>query len=403
VQPGSELDRIARKRGTSTYLPGRVLPMLPEALSNDACSLIEGQRRLAIVCEMLIGHDGVTKSQRIFEATIVSRKRLSYDSAQALLDAGDNSDHVTAQLQTLNALRAALFERRRTQFLAMEERPDFKLETDADGRLTAIQRIDRNDAHRIVEECMLAANRAACDFLLQHKLPALFIAHAGFRAERHDHVRQLIASQYPEQKDIAFNELSGYIDLIRHIEQHPTDVPVYTLLSRQLERSQISTSPAPHFGMGLPCYTTITSPIRKYHDLCVHRVIKAFLHSQKIVPPDSKLPEQLQEASQRARQSSRELEQWLKCIYLQPHVGRQFRGEITQIGSRHIGVYLEEFDCIGHVDVKALNEKFQFDAVTSELRNGDKVLRLHQKLDVALAAVDVGNRQITLLPVAAAA
>lgn len=401
VDVNSDIDRIARKRGTSTYLPGRVLPMLPEALSNEACSLLEGQRRLVVVCEMLINRDGVTQSQRLFEATIISKKRLSYDEAQALLNANDTNDALTVQLNTLNALRAALFERRRSQYLAMEERPDFKLETDADGRLTAIKRMDRNDAHRIVEECMLVTNRAACDFVLEHKLPALFIAHAGFRGERHDNVRQLIASQYPDKKDIAFNELTGYIELIRHIEQHPTEVPVYTLLSRQLERSQITTAPAPHFGMGLPCYTTITSPIRKYHDLSIHRVIKSFLHperarAQKPAPIDTRLTEQLQEAVLRAKQSSRELEQWLKCIYLQPHIGRHFNGEIMQIGSRNIGVYLEEFDCNGHIEVKTLTDKFQFDGVTCELRCGDKVFRLHQRVDVTLVSVDTPTRQITL-------
>jgi ribonuclease R len=396
VDVNSEIDRIARKRGTSTYLPGRVLPMLPEALSNEACSLLEGQRRLVVVCEMQIDRAGVTQSQRLFEATIISKKRLSYDEAQALLNANDANDPLTAQLNTLNALRAALFERRRSQYLAMEERPDFKLETDADGRLTAIKRMDRVDAHRIVEECMLVTNRAACDFLLEHKLPALFIAHAGFRGERHDNVRQLIASQYPDQKDIAFNELTGYIELIRHIERHPTEVPVYTLLSRQLERSQITTAPAPHFGMGLPFYTTITSPIRKYHDLSIHRIIKSFLRAQKPVPVDARLTEQLQEAVLRAKQSSRELEQWLKCIYLQPYLGRHFNGEIMQIGSRNIGVYLEEFDCNGHIDVKTLNDKFQFEGVTSELRCGNKVFRLHQRVDVTLVSVDPTTRQITL-------
>jgi ribonuclease R len=396
VDLNSDIDRIARKRGTSTYLPGRVLPMLPEALSNEACSLLEGQRRLVVVCEMQIGHDGVTQSQRLFEATIISKRRLSYDEAQSLLDANDPGSPLAAQLNTLNALRAALFERRRSQYLAMEERPDFKLETDADGRLTAIKRMDRNDAHRIVEECMLVTNRAACDFLLQHKLPALFVTHAGFRGERHDNVRQLITSQYPDKKDVAFNELAGYVELIRHIEQHPTEVPVYTLLSRQLERSQITTTPAPHFGMGLPFYTTITSPIRKYNDLSIHRIIKAFLKGQKPSTIDAKLTEQLQEAVLRAKQSSRELEQWLKCIYLEPHAGRHFNGEIMQIGSRNIGVYLEEFDCNGHIDVKTLNDKFQFDGITSELRCGDKVFRLHQRVDVTLVSVDTAARQITL-------
>jgi len=409
VTPNSDIDRIAKKRGTSTYLPGRVLPMLPEALSNEACSLLEGQQRLVVVCEMQIDRDGVTTSQHIFEATIVSKKRLSYESAQELLDTADasgaaSSDKVRAQLLTLNALRAALFERRRSQYLAMEERPDFKLETDIDGRLTAIKRIDRNDAHRIIEECMLVANRAACDFLLEHKLPALFIAHAGFRSERHENVRQLITSQYPDKKDIAFNELAGYIELIRHIEQNPTEVPVYTLLSRQLERSQIALAPAPHFGMGLPFYSTFTSPIRKYHDLTIHRIIKAFLRQDNApdqkadadTTPTEQLTQQLQEAIQRAKQSSRELEQWLKCIYLQPHAGKSFKGEIAQIGSRNIGVYLDEFDCNGHIDIKTLNEKFQFDAVVSELRCGEKVFRLHQRVDVTLVDVDPATRQITL-------
>jgi len=402
VTPNSDIDRIAKKRGTSTYLPGRVLPMLPEALSNEACSLLEGQQRLVVVCEMQIDREGVTTSQRIFEATIISRKRLSYESAQELLDKADSSDAATAQLLTLNALRAALFARRRSQYLAMEERPDFKLETDIDGRLTAIKRIDRNDAHRIIEECMLVANRAACDFLLEHKLPALFIAHAGFRSERHENVRQLISSQYPDKKDIAFNELAGYIELIRHIEQNPTDVPVYTLLSRQLERSQIALAPAPHFGMGLPFYSTFTSPIRKYHDLTIHRIIKAFLKAkqEKAFAIDAmvteQLTQQLQEAIQRAKQSSRELEQWLKCIYLKPYAGKNFKGEIMQIGSRNIGVYLDEFDCNGHIDIKTLNDKFQFDAVVSELRCGERVFRLHQRVDVTLVDVDTTTRQITL-------
>ena len=395
VDAGTELDRIARKRGTSTYLPGRVLPMLPEALSNEACSLLENQQRLALVCEMQIDASGVATAPRIVEATITCKKRLSYDSAQALLDANDDSA-LGQLLQTLNQLRAALFNYRRTHTLAMEEKPDYKLETDADGRLTAIKRVDRVDAHRIIEECMLVTNRSACEFLISNNLPALFITHSGFRSERHDNVRQLIASQYPDKKDIAFNELGGYIELIRFIEQNPTPVPVYTLLSRQLERSQITTTPAPHFGLGLPAYTTFTSPIRKYHDLTVHRIIKAFLRAQKTATPDATLTEQLQEATLRARQASRELELWLKCIFLQPLVGKTFDGEISQVGSRNLSVYLDDFDCAGQVDVKTLNDKFQFDGVINELRGSERQFRLHQRVRVELKSVDTASRQITL-------
>src|SRR5690606_8196690 len=293
VKPDSALDRAIAARANTVYFPGQTVAMLPEALANDHCSLIEGAERAVLVCRMDIDAAGNIVGSDMLEARIRSHARLSYDEVAAVLQ---GADAVTAQrenIKTLAAAATALRGQSDRDHLLMSERPDSRMQLDEHGRITAIIVQQKTAANQLVEECMVAANRCAADYLQQNNASgALYVCHSGFRAERRDNIAQLLGARLPEKAGVDTTTLAGYIELIQSLDQQQvaadtdthtgteTAPPLRAILSRWLERSQIKTTAAPHFGMGLPRYTTFTSPIRKYSDFLVHRAIKACLHNK---------------------------------------------------------------------------------------------------------------------------
>jgi len=276
-------EKEARHRASSAYFPGQPRAMLPPAISQELGSLMADRRRLALVCDVHVAADGTLGDYQLRPAIIRSHGKLAYESVAAFFDARVDDELSAlddATLQSLNHLKAvgeALRQWRGTHALVNEDRPDYRLRLDENRKIRSIEKRYQTSAHRLVEECMITANRCAADFLSRRNEDGLFITHAGVRSEKTDNIRQLLETHCPELLDIDPTTPEGFARLVRKASALETDLPVKSIVMRQLERAEMATQAAPHHGMGLELYTTMTSPLRKYSDYFVHRLIRYHL------------------------------------------------------------------------------------------------------------------------------
>ncbi len=407
IKAGSTLEKTIAARGTSAYLPGLSVPMLPEQLANERCSLQPDVERLALVCEMWIDNSGHIARCQFSEARVRSYARLSYEQATEFLDAPDTPTPSAwnDSLRALQAVSASLQQRRRREHVVLPERGEYRAQLDGNGKIAGYQQQRKNAARQLVEECMIATNRCAADFLRDDN--AIFVGHRGFRSERHDTIRKLIAAELPQlaQRNIA--TLPDYIALMQCIAQPqnsnpaPSELPLREILLRSLERSQFSASAMPHFGMGLERYTTVTSPIRKFNDYLVQRAIKAKLRGESNTAIDAALIAQLQDCSERVRQASNFAQQWLDCDYLERQAhDKIWRGTLVHITSSGVVVRLVDNGIQGFVDTRHSGEKFSFDPVYMRLSSAQRKFELEQEVDVKVDAIDMKKHSIafTLAP-----
>lgn len=403
IVPGSPQEQAIAARAATVYLPGLTVAMLPERLANERCSLQPDSERLALVCALQVAADGRIDSYEFCEARIRSHAKLDYAGAALQLDdAGAPAQPWSDTVRELGAAATALQRQRGSAHLLMPDQPDYRPELDAHGRISAIRRLDKTSAHRVVEECMVATNRCAADYL--RETDAIFVCHNGFRSERRDAVARLMAEQLPELNDIDVGALSGYVTLLQALERGDNPLPLRATLIRFLERSQLRTRAAPHFGMGLPCYTTITSPIRKYSDFLLHRLIKAKLRGEQLPQVEEQQLTALQERNDRVRQAAQLAEQWLHCEYLQRQGGAELQGSICHVNSSGFSVRLDDTGIEGFVDLRHTGEKFSFDTHYLRLSSATRQFQLEQSVAVTVAAIDMKRRSITFqLPAAAAA
>lgn len=385
IAAGSPLDKAAKARATSVYLPGKTQPMLPEAITRDRCSLLPEQDRAAIVCDMQVSPAGEITAVNFCEALIHSHAKLSYSAVQAHLDGSEPLD--IPQLAVLQNVALALRSARSQVALIMPEQPDFRYQLDDDGRISAIHKILRNDAHRLVEECMLAANRSAAEWL--GDAPAIFSAHAGLREDRLDSVRAVIAEVLPALADTDVSSLEGYVALIKATADSDSDLPLRSIFARMLQPGQLSLSPKPHFGLGLRRYSTFTSPLRKYGDLVAQRCIRAKLNASTPTLPSASDLDALQEALRNARQASRHLERWLQYQYLaKQDSGQIYPGHIAHLNGGGFTVELDETGINGFVEARTIPEKLSFDANTLRLFNDKQQFQLDKPVRVKVAELD---------------
>ncbi len=407
ISPDNPLEELAKERVTSIYLPGRTLPMLPEELSHQYCSLLPNEKRLALVCQIQISSEGVIIQTEYVEALIESKAKLSYEEAESLLKNIENNNNketennndaqktvLIEQLGLLWQIRNQRYERRDKDNLIMVEKPDYKPVLNERQQLVDIQKVARNNAHRLIEECMLTANQATAEFLNQNTDSALYIAHPGFKKEKLPTIEKLLSKTLSDFETGDLTEPENYRKLIRHVAQQKDESSLHTLLTKLLDRSETTLHAKPHMGMGLKCYTTFTSPLRKYHDFLVHRMVKAILHNQKPIPVDEKTIHHIQEKILQARQASNELEQWLKCLYLSQHKG-SFTASIQHIHSRGLNCRIDELDINIAVDNKTLQGKYKFDSLLMELRGKKHSFKLNQTVQVQLTSVDM-HRKLAL-------
>jgi ribonuclease R len=398
VRNGDALDMDARERGTSVYFPRRVIPMLPEKLSNGLCSLNPNVDRLAMVCELAISARGEMGRYEFYPAVFRSRARLTYTEVWQKISSGKPPENLAVLYDVFKVLLAARTERGAIDFETVETRMLF----DAKGKIERIVAEPRNDAHRLIEECMLAANVCAGKFLAEAGHPALYRVHDVPAAEKVEALRQFLAElglqlpggQVPRPKD--------YAQLLERIRKRPDFALLQTILLRSLKQAMYSPSNVGHFGLAFDAYVHFTSPIRRYPDLLVHRAIKAVLQKTKYAGVDwEALGKHCSEMERRADDASRDVENWLKCYYMRDYVGKTFSGTITGVTPFGVFVTLDEYFVDGLVHISELGrDYFQFDAARHMLmgERTKKRFRLADRMTVKLVRVDLESRKIDLVP-----
>jgi ribonuclease R len=395
VRHGDALDADARERGTSVYFPRRVIPMLPEKLSNGLCSLNPGVDRLAMVCEMAVGAGGELAGFEFYPAAIRSRARHTYTEVWSALSSGDAPEHLERLFKVLARQRAR---RGAIDFETVETRMEF----DAHGKIERIVAQPRNDAHRIIEECMLAANVCAGNFIAERDHPVLYRVHDVPAAERVAALREFLAGLGLQLPGGEVPRPADYAQLLEHIRERPDFNLLQTLLLRSLKQAIYSPSNLGHFGLAFEAYVHFTSPIRRYPDLLVHRAVKALLSQRKYSGVDwEELGRHCSETERRADEASRDVENWLKCYYMRDHVGGTFSGTVTGVVPFGLFVTLDEYFVDGLVHISELGrDYFQYDAVRHMLlgERSKKRFRLTDRIRVKLARVDLEARKIDLVP-----
>ena len=410
VQPGSALDKDAYDRGNSVYFPRRVVPMLPEKLSNGLCSLNPNVERLCMACDMQLSGTGEIKQYRFYPAVMWSHARLTYtDVAAALYDREPKMrkklDALLPHLDNLDAVFRLLLKARHKRGAIDFETVETRMVFDDNGKIERIEPYERNDAHRLIEECMLAANVCASDFLKEREHPALYRIHEGPTPERLLKLRdflgtfglQLGGGDDPQAKD--------YAALLEKIQGRPDKQLLQTVMLRSLRQAIYSPDNVGHFGLAYESYTHFTSPIRRYPDLLIHRGIKSALAARRYEPGDwSDIGLHCSATERRADEATREVEAWLKCFYMQDRIGEEFEGSISAVVPFGIFVALDNVFVEGLVHVSELGQDyFHFDekahAMVGE-RTGMRY-RLSDRVQVQLVRVDMEQNKIDfrLVPV----
>lgn len=385
ILPGSALDKAAAARGTSVYLPGKTQVMFPEAITKDLCSLLPEQDRAALVCTMQVSEHGEISQVSFCEALIRSHAKLSYNGVQAQLDGDETLEH--PQLKTLEAVSKALNSYRTEHALIMPEQADFRYELDAAGQIAAITKVLRNDAHRLVEECMLAANRSVAEWFADG--PAIFSSHAGLREDRLANVRAVMAEALPELQDCDISTLDGYRQLINATSTSSSNLPLRSIFARMLQPGELSLEAKPHFGLGLERYSTFTSPLRKYNDLIAQRCIRAKLDNTQASLPSSDALQALQDTLRNARQASRNMERWLHYQFLAKQPKDQvYQGHIAHLNGGGFTVELDDTGINGFVEARSIPEKLSFDANSLRLFNDKRLFQLETPVTVKVAELD---------------
>jgi len=424
VRPGSALDNEAANRGNSVYFPERVVPMLPEVLSNGLCSLKPGVDRLAIVCEMELSRAGNLTRYHFYEAVIHSAARLTYTQVGAVLEDGSHPDvdpDIVPALQRLHKLYAVLREARERRgaidFDTVETRTIF----DEQRKISAIVPVVRNDAHKLIEECMLCANVATARFYQGCGLPALYRVHEGPSEEKLEGLRKFLGELGLELSGGSRPTPLDYQRLLENIRDREDAHVIQTMLLRSLSQAVYQPENGGHFGLHYDAYAHFTSPIRRYPDLLIHRGIRHLLRSSEQVegvhrisgarpiprarifpydpPAMAAYGEHCSMTERRADDATREVDAWLKCEYLQDHVGDEFEGVIAAVTSFGLFVELKDLYIEGLVHVTALpGDYYHFDRATQRLtgeRSG-RSFQLGGGVRVQVARVDLDDRKIDL-------
>jgi ribonuclease R len=403
VPHGSALDAAARERGNSVYFPRRVIPMLPEKLSNGLCSLNPQVERLAMVCDMAISAHGDIKRYRFYPAVIYSHARLTYNEVAAALYDKDPGARkkigaLLPHLETLDALYRALARARAKRGAIDFETLETLMIFDAHGKILRIEPYERNDAHRIIEECMLAANVCASEFLKAHDHPALYRVHEGPTPERLEKLRDFLATFGLSLGGGAQPHAKDYAKLLEKIKDRPDKQLLQTVMLRSLKQAIYSPHNVGHFGLAYESYTHFTSPIRRYPDLLIHRAIKAALAGKRYDSIDwEEVGLACSATERRADEATRDVEAWLKCWYMQDKIGEVFTGSISAVVPFGIFVALDSVFVEGLVHVSDLGrDYFHFDekqhAMIGE-RSG-KRYRLADRVRVRLVRVDLDQNKI---------
>ncbi|MFV2061816.1 MAG: ribonuclease R [Gammaproteobacteria bacterium] len=408
VKPGTGLDAEARERGTSVYFPERVIPMLPEILSNGLCSLNPDVDRLCMVCEMNISSNGEMTNYKFYQAVMRSHCRFTYTDVAAILV--DNDDKLIQQHQNLVPHLKSLYDLYKVLRVSRQSRGAIDFETTetkiqfGDNRkIEKIVPVYRNEAHCLIEECMLAANVAAAGFLNNNKIPTLYRNHKGPGKDKLNDVRSFLKELGLELSGGLDPEPADYAKLLASIAGRVDQRLIQTVMLRSLSQAVYDSKNIGHFGLAFESYAHFTSPIRRYPDLMVHRAITHLVDGkqpEKFYMNEKQVHElgvHCSAAERKADEASWDVIDWLKCEFMQDHVDEEFTGIITGVTGFGLFVELEDIFVEGLVHVTALgNDYYQFDAVHHRMigEHSNRIFRLADKVQIRVVRVNLDERQI---------
>jgi ribonuclease R len=442
VETGSAIDIDAYDRATSVYFPRRVIPMLPEKLSNGLCSLNPEVERLCMVCDMLITATGEIYAYQFYPAVMWSHARFTYTEVAAILANTNGPEAVRRKervqdLMNLHDVYRALLKSRMQRGAVDFETTETQIVCDENGRIERIVPRTRNDAHRLIEEAMLAANVCSADFIQQSKHPGLYRVHEGPTPEKKDILRTYLKAMAVGLTISEDPQPAEFQRIAQATKDRPDAQQIHTMLLRSMQQAIYTPINSGHFGLAYDAYTHFTSPIRRYPDLLVHRVIKAILANQKYelpalptpgeaheklarrlasrvrapthkpkkpAPPPSRELQAWEAAGlhcsaneRRADEASRDVEAWLKCKYMREHLGEEYGGLVTAVTSFGIFVTLDQMYVEGLVHITELGgEYFKFDEARQELRGERTGIRyaIGTRVRVQVSRVDLDGRKI---------
>ncbi len=439
VETGSPIDIDAYDRATSVYFPRRVIPMLPEKLSNGLCSLNPDVDRVCMVCDMLIDAKGEVHAYQFYPAVMHSHARFTYTEVAAILQNTRGPEAaqrkpLVQHLLNLHDVYRALLSARQARGAVDFETVETQIVCDEAGRIEKIVPRIRNDAHKVIEEAMLAANVCSADFISQSKHAGLFRVHEGPTPEKQEILRNYLRTMGVPQTISENPHPSEFQHIAEATKDRPEAQQIHTMLLRSMQQAIYTPVNSGHFGLSYEAYTHFTSPIRRYPDLLVHRVIKAILGKERYELPElptpgeahAKLSKRLASRAasmpakptkklsadtlawqaaglhcsaneRRADEASRDVEAWLKCKYMREHLGEEFSGTVTSVTSFGLFVTLDAMYVEGLVHITELGgEYFRFDEARQELRGERTGIRyaLGTKVQVQVSRVDLDGRRI---------
>lgn len=414
VQHGTALDDEAISRGNSVYFPSQVIPMLPEKLSNGLCSLNPDVDRLCMVCEMTISATGKLSGSKFYPAVMRSHARFTYTKVAAILE-GDEAlcqeyQTLVPDLKNLEHMYHALTDARLKRGAIAFETQESIFIFNEDKKIASVEALIRNDAHKIIEECMIMANVATAKFIEKHEKPGLFRVHdkpsedkyRNFVTYLNELGLSLPSKEAPEPRD--------YGDILAKVAGRPDQELIQTMLLRSMRQAVYQSDNEGHFGLALPSYSHFTSPIRRYPDLVVHRVIKAILEKEAKNAANEgfyeysleeviELGEHCSMTERRADEATRDVADWLKCEFMQDHVGDNFNGVISTVTNFGMFVRLQDLHIEGLVHITSLGRDFyHFDDVRMCLtgEHSGKKYRVGDEIRVQVAAVNLDEKKIDL-------
>ena len=415
VRPKSALDTEAYNRGNSVYFPNRVVPMLPEKLSNGLCSLNPQVDRLCMVCEITLSAKGKMTDYQFYEAVMNSHARLTYNKVAKILEKDtalcDRYASLVPHLQDLHEMYQALVKARQQRGAIEFETIESKFIFNALGRIERIEAVVRNDAHKIIEECMILANIASANFMAKHQEPALYRIHAVPSEEKLTAFRSFLAECGLSLSGGNKPTPMDYAQLLEQIKPRPDHELIQTMLLRSMSQAVYSADNIGHFGLALEEYAHFTSPIRRYPDLTLHRGIKYLLAKQKgskrkttdtggyhyPLEEMDLFGAHCSSTERRADDATREVADWLKCEYMQDHVGEEFDGVISSVTGFGFFVRLNDLFIDGLVHISGLaNDYYLFDMPKQRLigENSGMIFRLGDAVKVRVEAVSLEQKQI---------
>jgi len=427
VPCGSALDVEGRKRGNSVYFPDYVVPMLPEAISNGLCSLNPKVDRLCMVCEMNLDAEGKITSYKFFEGVMHSHARLTYDQVWDILQADGDDEHplrqefkeVLPQLHSLHKLYKVLRKARDERGAIDFETVETQIVFNEDRKIDRIVPVQRNDAHKLIEECMLCANVCTARFLEKHQITCLYRVHQGPTEEKLANLREFLGELGLGLGGGADPSSADFQALMQQIQGRSDSHLIQMVMLRTLRQAVYQVDNEGHFGLGFDAYTHFTSPIRRYPDLLVHRAIRSVIRSDRqtanvarvegakplsrkeIYPYETgdvvALGEHCSMTERRADEATRDVASWLKCEFLQDHVGEVFDGVVASVVGFGLFVELKDLYVEGLVHITALpHDYYRFEPAQHRLV-GDrtrKVFSLGDELRVRVVQVDLDSRKI---------